>query len=116
MAVLTRTEVQHVLGRHGVDVALGEADPDTLVTIAAAHGWLSAVEPEGRQRGSIRYHALVWSPTRSDARTPTIIAARRQGRTAAAALALALASMLARQERAGPPSPVPSRSDRFATP
>ncbi len=102
MAPLTRDEAQQVLARHGVDVTCGDVDPHPLATVASSHGWLSSVEPLDRQRGVARYHALVWNHTRTGRGTPTTIAARRQGRTAADALGLALATMLARQERSGP--------------
>ena len=116
MARLTRHEAQQVLARHGVDGAFSDADLDTLVAIAAAHGWLSSVEPVGRTRGTTRYHAMVWDPTRGGLHAPTSLAARQQpttlaaqrhGRTAAEALGLALATMLARQERlaASPSAP-----------
>lgn len=102
MAGVTRQEAQQVLARHGIDLAHGNADVYALATVAASHGWQSSVEPLPRPRGTIRYHALVWAPAKIGPGMPTTISARRQAKTATEALALALATMLARQERIAP--------------
>ncbi len=102
MAVLTRHEAEQVLARHGVETTPGGADLHTLATAAAAHGWLSAVERIGTKHRTTCYQAMVWTPTKTSSRSEATPAARRRGGTAAEALGLALATMLARQERFGP--------------
>ncbi len=101
MTALSRHKAQHVLARHGVDIVRGDPDPHTLATVAASHGWLSSVERIDTQPGTTRYQALVWSPPMPSPRAVATITARRRASTAAEALALALASMLAQQERLG---------------
>ncbi len=101
MTALARHKAQQVLARHGVDITRGDVDPHTLATVASSHGWSSSVERIDSQYGTARYQALVWSPPTPGPRAVATIATRRRASTATEALALALASMLARQERAG---------------
>ena len=97
------------LARHGIDAAHSEVDTHQLELLASAHGWHWSVEPLGRQRGTIRYQAMVWAPTQYHAGSVSTLSCRGQGATEATALAIALGNMLAHQERHASSPDAPTR-------
>jgi hypothetical protein len=106
---MTLREMHQALARHGIDVAHSEVDAHQLELIASAHGWHWSVERMASKPGSIRYQALVWSPTQHRSGSVSTISCRRRGATETAALALAVGGMLAHQERLTPNPSAPTR-------
>ncbi len=95
-----RPDAPAVLASHGIEPGPGGYDLGTLSATIAERRWQYCTEARDLgYRGSGRYRALVFVRGEgiADSSFVTMLAARGQGETEAAALAQALARMLVRE-------------------